>query len=66
MEIALGDVIVLAPNYRTDFSEAAAKEVLSKQDIDIIVDLHAGTAEATCWTCDLSKEYVHINADYST
>ena len=64
MEILLGDVVMLAPPYRIDFSEAAAKEVLSKKDIDIIVDLHAGDAEATCWTCDLSKDYVHINASY--
>ncbi len=35
---------------------------------EVVVDLtcRLGTAEATCWTCDLSKEYVTINADYHT
>ena len=35
---------------------------------EVIVDLACkiGKADATCWTCDLSKEYVTINADYHT
>ena len=64
MEIKIGDVVVLAPPYRAEFSEALAKATLSQTDVTITVDLHAGPGEATLWTCDLSKEYVHINASY--
>ncbi|WP_368216789.1 bifunctional ornithine acetyltransferase/N-acetylglutamate synthase, partial [Bifidobacterium pseudocatenulatum] len=32
----------------------------------IDIDLHAGNAEATVWTDDLTHEYVHINADYES
>ena len=40
---------------------------LSGKEIDIEVDLGTGgTEQATIWTCDLSAEYVRINADYRT
>lgn len=48
------------------FSEEKAKKILNNQEVAIIVDLHAGDAEATCWGCDLSYEYVRINGDYRT
>jgi glutamate N-acetyltransferase/amino-acid N-acetyltransferase len=44
--------------------EAAA--YLRHKDILISVDLGAGSEAATVWTCDLSAEYVRINADYRT
>ncbi|MEJ5185327.1 MAG: bifunctional glutamate N-acetyltransferase/amino-acid acetyltransferase ArgJ [Rectinemataceae bacterium] len=48
------------------FSEEKAKRILNNQEVEILVDLHAGDAEATCWGCDLSYEYVRINGDYRT
>jgi glutamate N-acetyltransferase/amino-acid N-acetyltransferase len=33
-------------------------------EIEVTIDLGRGTAEQTMWTCDLSHEYVSINADY--
>ncbi|HMK38582.1 MAG TPA: bifunctional glutamate N-acetyltransferase/amino-acid acetyltransferase ArgJ [Bacteroidota bacterium] len=66
VEIFFGDVAILRRNYAIDFSEAEAKEVLSHDEITITVDLHAGEAKASFWTCDLSAEYVHINASYRT
>lgn len=48
------------------FSEEKAKRILNNQEVEILVDLHAGEAEATCWGCDLSYEYVRINGDYRT
>ncbi|MBC7782489.1 MAG: bifunctional glutamate N-acetyltransferase/amino-acid acetyltransferase ArgJ [Burkholderiales bacterium] len=46
----------------------AAKVSASLKSKEVIADLHcgAGTGEATVWTCDFSKEYVTINADYHT
>jgi len=38
--------------------------VMKQSEITVRVDLHRGPAEATVWTCDLSVDYVKINADY--
>ena len=61
-----GDVPILGQNYAIDFSEERAKEVLKAREIVITIDLHRGSAHAIFWTCDLSKEYVAINANYRT
>jgi glutamate N-acetyltransferase / amino-acid N-acetyltransferase len=37
---------------------------MAQAEITIRVDLARGTARATVWTCDLSHDYVSINADY--
>jgi glutamate N-acetyltransferase/amino-acid N-acetyltransferase len=66
VEIFLGEVPILKQNYRIDFSEADAKRVLTEKEIKITIDLHQGRNAATFWTCDLSKEYVAINANYRT
>jgi len=62
--ISIGTVPVLRPPYVIDFSEEEAKQVLSQKEVRILVDLHAGEGSALFWTCDLSKEYVAINANY--
>lgn len=46
-------------------AEKVSKSLKSKQ-VKVDLDCKQGTASATCWTCDLSKEYVTINADYHT
>ena len=66
VEIDFGDVPILRSNYQIDFSEEKAKEVLARRDIVITIRLHRGNASAFFWTCDLSKEYVAINANYRT
>ncbi len=63
-EIYFDNVRILGRNYDISFSEARAKKVLEQKEIVITVDLHCGVSSATFWTCDLSKEYVHINASY--
>jgi glutamate N-acetyltransferase / amino-acid N-acetyltransferase len=64
VSLSFGDVPVLLPNYTIVLDEARAKEVLSKENITITIDLNQGTHEANFWTCDLTKDYVHINASY--
>ncbi|MEZ6037244.1 MAG: bifunctional glutamate N-acetyltransferase/amino-acid acetyltransferase ArgJ [Planctomycetota bacterium] len=44
--------------------DVAHRHLLDERDIEIGVDLAAGNAEAEVWTCDLTKDYVQINADY--
>jgi glutamate N-acetyltransferase / amino-acid N-acetyltransferase len=65
-EISFGNVPILRKNYRIDFSEDEAKGVLREKEIRILVRLNGGPGSATVWTCDLSKEYVAINANYRT
>ena len=48
------------------FDEDQAKEVLSKRDISVEVNLGSGTFDTTIWTCDFSREYIDINANYRT
>lgn len=66
VEIRFGDLPVLRKNYQIDFSEERAKEILSRREITITIGLHQGSAAASFWTCDLSGEYVAINANYRT
>lgn len=66
VEIFFGDVPILRRGYCIDFSEEDAKQVLVQKEITIMVDLNQGVSQATFWTCDLSKEYVAINANYRT
>lgn len=49
-----------------EFSESAAKEILLEEEIEVLIDLKAGSASATAWGCDLTYDYVKINGDYRT
>ena len=46
------------------YSEEEATQVLASPEVRVLVDMHMGNAEATAWGCDLSYDYVKINADY--
>jgi len=46
------------------YTEAQGSRVMSQPEITIRIDLARGTACDTVWTCDLSYDYVKINADY--
>lgn len=48
----------------TDYSEEFATKILSAKEVKAWADLKTGTASATAWGCDLSYDYVKINADY--
>ena len=48
------------------FSEEMAKRRFEEDEVAIDIDLHAGDASARIWTCDLTHDYVSINADYRT
>ena len=52
----------------TIYSEEVATEIVSEKDITIIVDcgLQVGGGSSTVWTCDMSHDYISINADYRT
>lgn len=48
----------------TDYDEAEATEILSAPEVRVIADMKMGEAEAAAWGCDLTYDYVKINADY--
>lgn len=48
------------------FNAAQVSDSLKLPEVRVELDCRLGKGEATCWTCDLSKEYVTINADYHT
>ena len=63
---AAGTVEVCRGGAGIPFSEEEAKKVLLEEEIEILVTLCDGTAEATAFGCDLTYDYVKINGDYRT
>ena len=63
---AKGSVQVCLDGAGVDFSEELAKEILLEPEIEIVIDLHDGSGQATAWGCDLTYDYVKINGDYRT
>jgi glutamate N-acetyltransferase/amino-acid N-acetyltransferase len=49
-----------------DYDENAAHAYISQPEFSISIDLHQGSGTCTFWTTDLTHEYIHINADYSS
>ncbi len=67
MRIAIGEVPVFAYGTRVEgYDEAAAHLAMREREYTIAIDLGRGEAEWRFVTCDLTAEYVRINADYST
>ena len=65
IDLFLDDVHVVIQGGRNPaYAEADGQRVMKQSEITIRVDLHRGSAQATVWTCDLSHDYVSINADY--
>ena len=67
IDIRFGDLQICRNGGRaTEFDEAAAHEYLKQEDYAIEINLHRGKGKCVFWTTDLTAEYGHINADYST
>ena len=65
IDLYLDDVLVAKKGGRNpDYLEADGQRVMQQSEITVRVQLGRGAATATIWTCDLSHEYVTINADY--
>jgi len=65
LSISFGDILVadkgwVSPDYREDDGAAYMKA----QDLSVTIDLGVGEGSATVWTCDLTHQYITINADY--
>lgn len=64
IESTEGKLKLVENGMATDYSEELATKILSGKEIKATADLKAGNATATAWGCDLSYDYVKINADY--
>lgn len=61
-----GEIAVCRNGAGVEFSEEKASEVLSEDEIYILINLNDGDEQATAWGCDLTYDYVKINGDYRT
>jgi len=66
VDIRLGDIVTLEQSRPIAFDEEAALEYLKGDTVVIYVDLHMAEGTATAWGCDLTYDYVRINAAYRT
>ncbi|MBF0447405.1 MAG: bifunctional glutamate N-acetyltransferase/amino-acid acetyltransferase ArgJ [Magnetococcales bacterium] len=65
IDIFLAEVQIVKGGVRNpEYREQQGKEVMNRQEISIRIDLHGGSASSTVWTCDLTHDYISINADY--
>ncbi|SEP59477.1 glutamate N-acetyltransferase / amino-acid N-acetyltransferase [Loktanella sp. DSM 29012] len=65
LTIRLGDLVLARDGWRApEYSEESCAAYMKGQNIDINVDLGLGDGTCTVWTCDLTHEYIRINADY--
>lgn len=66
VSIYFNDLPILLPDYSLALDEEKASKILSQSEFSINIDLGSGSEDCTWWTCDLTEEYVRINADYRT
>ncbi len=63
-ESAAGKLQIIKNGVAVDYSEEEATRILSEPEVTAIADIKMGSASATAWGCDLTFDYVKINADY--
>jgi glutamate N-acetyltransferase/amino-acid N-acetyltransferase len=64
VELAVNNLPILGKDFSILIDEHLVKQTLAGDSVTVHIDLNQGGGSATFWTCDLSKEYIHINASY--
>lgn len=59
-----GRIAVARDGFGVEFSEEKAKEILSEDEIQVLISIGEGEGSAAAWGCDLTYDYVRINGDY--
>ncbi len=62
VEIAIGGLTAFAAGEPVDYDEEVASVIMEDDEVQISIDLGMGAESATCWTCDLTPEFVELNA----
>ena len=63
-ESSAGKLKIIENGVAVDYSEEQATEILSQPEVTVTADIGEGDAQASAWGCDLTHEYININADY--
>lgn len=63
-ESRAGKIKIIENGVSTGYSEEEASRILSEDEVTAVADIKMGNASATAWGCDLTYDYVKINADY--
>jgi len=66
VDIRVNDFYLCRQGLDAGFDEAAAKRQLDQKELTLYIDLHAGPFATRFWTCDLTHDYISINASYRT
>ncbi|RKD24332.1 bifunctional ornithine acetyltransferase/N-acetylglutamate synthase [Ammoniphilus oxalaticus] len=66
VDVLLGEIQVVKASFPVPFDEGLAKDYLEQENVKIVIDLHSGIEGAVAWGCDLTYDYVKINASYRT
>ena len=66
LDVYMGKIQVLKQGAPIPFDKVKAVNVLKQKEVPITVVLNIGAADATAWGCDLTEQYVKINAEYTT
>lgn len=66
VDIFLAGMLVCKHGREHKFSERVASRKMLAKHVPVVIDLGAGKGKARIWTCDMTQEYVHINASYRT
>lgn len=66
VDVLLGDYVLVKNGMDAGYDEEKATQLFENDPVRIAIDLRAGGAEITMWTCDYSYDYIRINADYRT
>ena len=66
VDIRVNDLLLCRDGVDAGFDEAAARKELDRKEMTLRLDLHQGRASGHIWTCDLTHDYITINASYRT
>ncbi|MDE0485283.1 MAG: bifunctional glutamate N-acetyltransferase/amino-acid acetyltransferase ArgJ [Candidatus Poribacteria bacterium] len=66
VDVLLADYVLVKNGMDAGYDEEKATQLFDNDPVRITIDLRAGDAEITMWTCDYSYDYIRINADYRT
>jgi glutamate N-acetyltransferase/amino-acid N-acetyltransferase len=66
VDIRINELLLCQDGVEAGFDEASARKELDRKEMTLRLDLHQGRASAHIWTCDLTHDYITINASYRT
>ncbi|MGA2609029.1 MAG: bifunctional glutamate N-acetyltransferase/amino-acid acetyltransferase ArgJ [Terriglobia bacterium] len=66
VDIRVNDLLLCRDGVDAGFDDASARKELDRKEMTLRLDLHQGKASAHIWTCDLTHDYITINASYRT